>query len=85
MQCPSTTSKTCGANLTHADKGIDVGNWQRLHLLIKFLDKLVPILKANFENLPILYLRDPDEIEVRVGEVIFVWEILNELEPSKSV
>jgi hypothetical protein len=50
-----------------------------LHLLVKLLDKLEPIVEGNLENFSIIDLRYPNKIVVTVDEEIAVGEFLDEL------
>lgn len=70
---------------TTKDEGVDVRNRQGLHFLVELLHKLEPVVEANLEYLAIVDLRDPNKIEVTVGQEVAVWEILNQLAEGKSV
>lgn len=85
MKCASTTGQTCGTNLAHTKQGVYVRDWKRLHLFIKLLNELVPVFKADFKYFTIFNLRNTDEVKMRVGKVISVWEILDKLELPESV
>jgi hypothetical protein len=63
-------------------KRVKVGHGELLHLLVKLLDKLEPIVEANLENFSIIDLRYPNKIVVTVNEEIAVGEFLDKLSQS---
>lgn len=80
MDCPPPASKPSSPDMAHCNKGANIRDREGLHFLIQFLDKFIPVFKADFEYLAILDLRYPDKIEMRVSEITPVWDALNKLE-----
>jgi hypothetical protein len=60
-------------------KGIKVRNREGLHLLVKLLNKLEPVIETNLEDFSIIDLRYPNKIVVTVDKKISVREFLNKL------
>jgi hypothetical protein len=60
-------------------EGVKVRNREGLHLLVKLLDKLEPVIEANLEDFSIIDLRYPNKIVVAVNEEISVREFLDKL------
>ena len=56
----------------HAYERVDICDRELLHLVIQLLDKLGPVFEANLKNFPIVYLRNPDEIEMRLYKKVLV-------------
>lgn len=62
---------------SHADQRIEIRDGKLLHLLIKLLDELRPVLQANLENLSVIDLADADQVEMAMGQVIGVGQFLD--------
>jgi hypothetical protein len=60
-------------------EGVQVRNRKRLHLLVKLLNKLEPVVEGNLENFSIIDLRYPDKIVVTVNKEVSVREFLDKL------
>lgn len=65
----SAVHQTSGA---HGNERIQVSDGELLHFFVELLNELGPVLEADFENLSILNLRDPNEIKVRVLQVVSI-------------
>jgi hypothetical protein len=62
----------------HVKEGVHVGDWQSLHLIVELRDKLGPIFQADLEDLTVVDLTDPDEVEVAMREEVAVHQVLND-------
>jgi len=52
----ATTAGNTTNHLPHTQQWVDVCHRDVLHLLVQFLDQLIPIFQANLENLAVLDL-----------------------------
>lgn len=71
--------RTAGVQV-HADQGVGVRKWKRLHLLIQLLHELCPVFQTNLEDLPVLNLRNANEVEMAVSKEVSIGQILNQLD-----
>jgi hypothetical protein len=60
-------------------EGVEIRDRELLHLLIKLLNKLKPVIQANLEDFSIIDLRYPNKIVVTVDEEVSVRELLDKL------
>lgn len=56
----------------HADKRVEICDRELLHLVVQLLDEFGPVFETNLEDFPIVYLRNPDKIEMGLYEKILV-------------
>jgi hypothetical protein len=78
VACSTTTVSKTG-EAAQVQQRIHISHWDTLHLVVEFGHQLRPVLQANLENLAIINLADTDKVEVAVGKVFFLREILNDL------
>jgi hypothetical protein len=68
-----------GNSCADSHEGVEVGDGELLHLLVKLLDELEPVVEANLEDFSIIDLRYPDKIVVTVNKEISVRKLLDKL------